>query len=51
MMFDGLGSAATHIKSGCIKALAVAAPMRAMAFPDVPTAAEAGVPKSAGRWS
>ena len=44
MMFDGLGSSATHIRSGRIKALAVAAPKRVPAFPDVPTAAEAGLP-------
>jgi tripartite-type tricarboxylate transporter receptor subunit TctC len=44
MMFDGLGSSAQHVRSGRIKALAVAAPKRAAAFPDVPTAAEAGVP-------
>lgn len=44
LMFDGLGSSAGHIKGGRIKALAVAAPRRAPGFPDVPTAAEAGVP-------
>lgn len=44
MMFDGLGSSASHIKGGKIKALAVAAPKRTQAFPDVPTASEAGVP-------
>ncbi len=44
MMFDGLGSSSQHIKSGKIKALAVAANKRSAAFPDVPTAAEAGVP-------
>ena len=44
MMFDGLGSSSQHIKSGKIKALAVAATKRSQAFPDVPTAAEAGVP-------
>jgi len=44
MMFDGLGSSSTHIKSGRIKALAVAAPKRAPGFPDVPTSAEAGLP-------
>lgn len=44
LMFDGLGSSATHIKSGRIKALAVAGSKRAVGFPDVPTAAEAGVP-------
>lgn len=44
MMFDGLGSSASHIKAGRIKALAVASPKRAPGFPDVPTTAEAGVP-------
>jgi tripartite-type tricarboxylate transporter receptor subunit TctC len=44
LMFDGLGSSATHIKGGRIKALAVAGAKRAPGFPDIPTAAEAGVP-------
>ncbi|MCW7539359.1 tripartite tricarboxylate transporter substrate binding protein [Aquabacterium sp. A7-Y] len=44
LMFDGLGSSAAHIKSGRIRALAVAAPQRAPGFPDVPTSAEAGFP-------
>ncbi len=44
MMFDGLGSSATHIKGGRIKALAVAGPKRAPGFPDTPTTAEAGLP-------
>jgi tripartite-type tricarboxylate transporter receptor subunit TctC len=44
MMFDGLGSSAQHIRAGRIKALAVAAPKRVAAFPDLPTAAEAGLP-------
>jgi tripartite-type tricarboxylate transporter receptor subunit TctC len=44
LMFDGLGSSASHIKSGRIKALAVASPKRAPGFPELPTAAEAGVP-------
>jgi len=44
MMFDGLGSSAQHIRSGRIRALAVASPRRSAAFPNVPTAAEAGVP-------
>ncbi len=43
MMFDGLGSSAQHIRAGRIRALAVAAPKRVAAFPDVPTAAEAGL--------
>jgi len=44
MMFDGLGSSSMHIKSGRIKALAVAATQRAPGFTDVPTSIEAGVP-------
>jgi tripartite-type tricarboxylate transporter receptor subunit TctC len=44
MMFDGLGSSAVHIRGGRIKALAVASSKRVPAFPDVPTAAEAGLP-------
>ncbi|CAG9175973.1 hypothetical protein LMG23992_03065 [Cupriavidus laharis] len=44
LMFDGLGSSAQHIRAGRIKALAVASAKRSPAFPDVPTAAEAGVP-------
>ncbi|MDB5865547.1 MAG: hypothetical protein JWO70_3353 [Betaproteobacteria bacterium] len=43
VMFDGLGSSAQHIKSGTIRALAVASATRSPALPDVPTAAEAGV--------
>ncbi|OYT89562.1 MAG: ABC transporter substrate-binding protein [Burkholderiales bacterium PBB6] len=44
VMFDGLGSSATHIKSGRIKALAVASDKRAPGFPDVPSSTEGGVP-------
>jgi tripartite-type tricarboxylate transporter receptor subunit TctC len=44
MMFDGLGSSANHIKGGRIKAIAVASDKRAPGFPDLPTAAEGGVP-------
>ncbi len=44
LMFDGLGSSATHIKSGRIKALAVASTKRAPGFADVPTSTEGGVP-------
>jgi tripartite-type tricarboxylate transporter receptor subunit TctC len=43
VMFDGLGSSAQHIKSGTIRALAVASATRSPALPDVPTTAEAGV--------
>ena len=44
MMFDGLGSSATHIKSGRIRALMVSGNKRNAAFPDVPCAAELGLP-------
>jgi tripartite-type tricarboxylate transporter receptor subunit TctC len=43
LMFDGLGSSATHIRSGRLRAIAVAAEKRAPGFPDIPTAAEGGV--------
>ena len=43
MAFDGLGSSASQIGGGTIRALAVAAPARVKAFPDLPTAAEAGL--------
>ena len=43
-MFDGLGSSAQHIKAGRIKALMVAGKTRNAAFPDVPCAAEVGLP-------
>ena len=42
--FDGLGSSAGHIKSGTIKPLAVGGKERSPILPDVPTAAEAGLP-------
>lgn len=44
MMFDGLGSSAAHIKGGRINALMVAGNKRSPAFPDVPCAAELGLP-------
>ncbi|MBY0411914.1 MAG: tripartite tricarboxylate transporter substrate binding protein, partial [Burkholderiaceae bacterium] len=44
MMFDGLGSSATHIKAGRIRALMVSGTKRNAAFPDVPCAAELGLP-------
>ena len=44
MMFDGLGSSAVHIKGGRIKALMVSGNKRSPAFPDVPCAAELGLP-------
>ncbi|MBI5716649.1 MAG: tripartite tricarboxylate transporter substrate binding protein [Burkholderiales bacterium] len=44
LMFDGLGSSATHIKSGRIKALAVAADKPAPGFGQVPLAKDGGAP-------
>lgn len=44
MMFDGLGSSSAHIKGGRIKALMVSGNKRNPAFPDVPNAAEVGLP-------
>ncbi len=44
MMFDGLGSSAAHIKGGRIKALMVAGSQRNPSLPDVPSAAEVGLP-------
>jgi len=44
MVFDGLGSSAAPVRAGQLRALAVAAPKRVAAFPDLPTAAEAGLP-------
>jgi tripartite-type tricarboxylate transporter receptor subunit TctC len=43
VMFDGLGSSANQIQSGALRGLAVAAPTRSPAIPDVPTSAEAGL--------
>jgi tripartite-type tricarboxylate transporter receptor subunit TctC len=42
--FDGLGSSSAHIKGGRIKALMVSGAKRNAAFPDVPCAAEVGLP-------
>ena len=45
MMFDGLGSSAAHIKGGRIKALMVSGSKRNPAFPELPCAAELGLPE------
>lgn len=42
-MFDGLGSAMQHIRSGKLIPLAVTSSKRSFALPNVPTLAEAGV--------
>ncbi len=44
VMFDGLGSSATHIRSGRIRALAAASTKRPPGFADLPTAQEQGLP-------
>lgn len=44
LIFEGLGSAASYIKAGTIRPLAVTSPKRSSAFPEIPTMAEAGVP-------
>ena len=44
LVFDGMGTSATQIKGGKLRALAVATPKRLPAFPEVPTMDEAGVP-------
>ncbi len=44
LMFDGLGSSANQIQAGTLNALAVAAPERSPAIPNVPTSREAGLP-------
>jgi tripartite-type tricarboxylate transporter receptor subunit TctC len=43
MAFDGLGTSASQISSGALRGLAVAAPSRVKALPNLPTAAEAGL--------
>jgi 2-methylaconitate cis-trans-isomerase PrpF/tripartite-type tricarboxylate transporter receptor subunit TctC len=43
-MFPSLFTALPHVKSGKLKALAVAGPKRSPLLPDVPTLKEAGVP-------
>ena len=44
VMFDALGPHRPYIKSGKLKVLAAASPKRHPLLPDVPTAAEAGLP-------
>lgn len=43
MMFDNLPASLAHIKSGKLRALAVAGKARSPSLPDVPTIAEAGI--------
>jgi tripartite-type tricarboxylate transporter receptor subunit TctC len=52
LMFESLNSIAPFARSGAVRALAVTGDHRSMAFPDLPTVAEAGVPGySAPTWS
>jgi len=44
LMFSGLGSVAPHLKSGRLRALAVATARPSALVPDLPTVAAAGVP-------
>ena len=51
MMFDILTLAVPQVTAGKVRALAVAAPQRVAALPDVPTMAEAGLPQlEGGPW-
>lgn len=44
MMFTGVASAISNIKSGRLRALSITGPRRSVALPGVPTAGESGLP-------
>ncbi|MDB5809728.1 MAG: hypothetical protein JWN94_1850 [Betaproteobacteria bacterium] len=44
LMMESSNSMTPHVKSGKVRGLAVSSPTRSLAFPDLPTIAEAGVP-------
>ncbi|WP_265645638.1 Bug family tripartite tricarboxylate transporter substrate binding protein [Verminephrobacter aporrectodeae] len=44
VLFDVLSGAASHIRAGSVRALAVTTRERVVSFPDIPTVAESGVP-------
>ncbi|MCU0986824.1 MAG: tripartite tricarboxylate transporter substrate binding protein [Acetobacteraceae bacterium] len=50
VMFDSLPSAASHIRAGSVRALAVSGAERSPAFPDVPTFREAGIDIVSYSW-
>jgi len=43
-IFEALGSAAGHIRAGKVRAIVVTAAKRSPSFPEIPTAAESGMP-------
>jgi tripartite-type tricarboxylate transporter receptor subunit TctC len=43
-IFEALGSAATQIRAGKLRAIAVTSAQRSPSFPDIPTAIESGLP-------
>ncbi len=45
MMFDAVPTMTEHVRAGKVKALATTGPARSAVMPEVPTVAEAGVPK------
>jgi len=49
-MWDSLPSAAPHIRSGAVRALAVSSPNRSTAFPEIPTLTEQGVAVATTNW-
>jgi tripartite-type tricarboxylate transporter receptor subunit TctC len=52
LMMEGLNSITPHAKSGRIRPLGVTGPRRSEALPEVPTIAEAGVPRyEASTWN
>jgi tripartite-type tricarboxylate transporter receptor subunit TctC len=51
-MVDGVSTVAPHARAGTLRALAIAAAQRSAVLPEVPTAAEAGLPGfEAATWN
>ena len=51
MMFDGMGTSASQLAGGRLRALALTSARRSPLFPDIPTMKEAGGPEmDAGTW-